>query len=180
MDYNTAVRMARPGYCPAKRARIYNKRWYLCAFQNTSSDIGGGYYLEEGEHISLLPGPEARRARDAHLNHLNAIQEYSGPVFVVTNPQRGNLETYCTGLQDAEEKAKAIRASADKEMQAVLADVEKELAQTDVQILAMYGQCKDWPGNEAEKLAEHRAYLQGLWVSNLEYWQREPEIKQIK
>lgn len=182
MNYNTAVRMVKPGYCPARRRgiRIYNNKWYLCTFQDTSSDIGGGHYLEEGEHTLLLQGREARRARDSQLNHLNDIAKWDGSVFAVSNPQRNNLKTYHASRRHAEVEAEAIREDASTRMRAALVFTDKELAWTDEEMLAKYGLCKDWPGNEVAKITEHRAYLEGLKVANREYWQRVPEVGQIR
>ena len=85
MNALTAARtFARPGLCPAKAVRIFNDRWYAVRFQNVETDPRCDYVgLADGEYTELLPGIEARRARDSRLNHCNDIAEWTGPVFRV-------------------------------------------------------------------------------------------------
>ena len=83
MNHLSAIRtFGKPGYTPAKHTRIYDNRWYLCTFQNVETDSRFDYVgLGKGEYQELLPGLAAIQARDAHLNHLNALREWTGPVF---------------------------------------------------------------------------------------------------
>ena len=96
MDTLTAVRsFGRPGYSPAKRTRIYANRLYLVTMQNTETDQGDGHYLVEGEYVELVTGDEARRRRDAQLNHCNAVQEYHGPAYAVYHRPYGGDRVEC-------------------------------------------------------------------------------------
>ena len=89
MNKLTAYRtFGKPGYTPTKHIRIYKDRFYRVTMQNTERDQGDGYYLADGEYTELLDGVEAKRRRDAHLNHCNNIQEYHGPVW-------GFKQEYC-------------------------------------------------------------------------------------
>ena len=179
MNHLDAIRnFGNSGYTPTKGIRILNTKWYLCTFQNTEHDQGGGYYLAEGEYARILPGKEARQARDARLNHLNAIHEYSGEIWKVTaitgqitlHPTRADADFEC-GVQVAQNSYSASKA---------FAHLDKEINWTDEEMLVMYGKCKDWPGNEAEKIAEHRGYLARLRVDNEAYWQKPIMVEQIR
>lgn len=182
MDALTAYRsFAKPGYSPARgKIRIYKDRWYLCTFQNTEHDQGGGYYLAEGEYTELLPGGRARKARDARLNHLNAIEEHAGEVWEVVEVQRCSRSVWVVSEEAAARVADSIRA----ENAWNLARAEKEFAKhdamTDADVVARYGLCAGWPGHEAEKLKEWRERSIADRVRNRIYWGTEPEIKRIR
>lgn len=91
MNKLTAIRtFAAPGFCPVKRTRIFANRWYKVTMQNTERDMGDGYYLAEGEYVELIPGNEARRRRDARLNHCNRIEEWTGPVYALFTTYYGS------------------------------------------------------------------------------------------
>lgn len=93
MDRLTAVRtFARPGYTPAKRTRIQATKWYTVTMQNIDRDPRCDYIgLGEGEYTELVTGTDARARRDAHLNHCNAIAEYSGPLYRLTEYRYGHV-----------------------------------------------------------------------------------------
>lgn len=96
MNRLTAYRtFGKPGYTPTKHVRIFQDRFYLVTMQNTEHDQGDGYYLAEGEYTELLHGVEAKRRRDAHLNHCNNIQEYHGPIWEFKQEYR-NTEWYAS------------------------------------------------------------------------------------
>ena len=105
----TSLRTFRnPGSSPVQGTRIYNRRWYLCTFQNTKYTIGGGRYLAEGEYTKILPGKEARKARDASLNHLNALEEYTGSVWQVLSWDYFAEMPRVVGYFGTEEEAQAV------------------------------------------------------------------------
>jgi len=174
----TAIRsFANPGFTPVK-LRIYNNRWYLFTFQNIRTDQGGGHYLAEGEHTILLPGREARRARDRHLNHLNAIREHRGEVWEVTS--RDRLITYHASETAAEmEASRQMRKNAETVAE-VFDFFATEMVKSDDEILAMYGQCHGWPGNEAKELAAYRESLIQRKAENEAYWLKEIPVKRVK
>lgn len=95
MNSLTAIRsFAKPGFCPVKRTRIFADRWYKVTFQNVETDPRSDYVgLADGEYTQLLPGNKAREARDARLNHCNAITEWNGPVFEVFTTTCGNMKS---------------------------------------------------------------------------------------
>ena len=94
MNTLTAIRtFAKPGFCPV-RPRIFADRWYKVTFQNVERGQGDYIGLGEGEYTQLLPGNKAREARDAHLNHCNAIQEWSGQVWEVFTTSYGNMKQH--------------------------------------------------------------------------------------
>jgi len=179
MNHLTAIRnFANPGYTPTKgKIRIFDNRWYLCVFQNTEHDIGGGYYLAEGEYTQVLPGKKARDARDSRLNHLNAIKEYDGPVWQLTSIE-GYITCYASEAEAKAEHDRQVAKNA-KDAQKAFAHLNKEINYTDAEMLAHYGLCKDWPGNETAKIAEHRTYLAQLKADNEAYWARPIVIIQI-
>lgn len=86
MDALTAIRsFGIPSFSPAKRVRIFNKRWYLLEMQNVETDPRCDYMgLAEGTYVLLLPGSKAREQRDCKLNHCNAIVEWKGQVWTVS------------------------------------------------------------------------------------------------
>jgi hypothetical protein len=176
MNGLTAYRsFAKPGYTPVKKFRIYKKRWYFCTFQNVERDGLTDYIgLGIGEYRELLPGNKAKEARDAHLNHLNAIEEYQGPVYSVSNLQRGSI-SYHRNLVEAHQKHNEIRTYNRECYHKAVESIEKQLAQTDEEILAFYGKCSNWAGVE-----KHRDDLRAMLISNKAYWEALPVITQIE
>ncbi len=124
-----------PAFRPATaRVKLYDARWYVVTMQNTSSDQGDGHYLEPGEYTELLPGHLARRARDAHLNHCNAIREYTGEVWQLTDAWYGGRVSYHTSQNHA---ASAIVSSETDQAfrnREAIARHDRALAKTDEQI----------------------------------------------
>jgi hypothetical protein len=118
MNRLTAIRtFAAPGVTPTKRVKLFNHRWYYVRMQNVERGQGDYVGLGEGEYTELLPGNKARERRDAHLNHCNAIAEYSGPVFdLFANRYGGELEHvgYFATPEDAAAKLDACKTSHDK------------------------------------------------------------------
>lgn len=117
MDKMTALRsFGRPSYTPAKHARIMANRWYMVTFQNTESDPLTDYHgLADGEHVLLLPGKEARAARDARLNHCNGITEYDGHVFAASYVPVGSTERRpCGWYSERGEAAAAYKVLTDE------------------------------------------------------------------
>lgn len=144
-------------YTPVKRVRIYSNRWYLCTFQNVERDPRFDYIgLGDGEYQELLSGDKARQARDAHLNHLNDIKEWTGEVWEVTwhnhNPQ------YVTSKDATNELIAQYRAEDARDFSKAYASVTKELSMSDAELLRIYGRCKDWPGHETQQLAKWRQF----------------------
>ena len=118
MDTLTAVRsFARPGYSPTQgRVRIFNSRYYRVTFQNVERDPRADYVgLAEGEYTELLPGKQARAARDNRLNHCNAIALHTGDVYRLTfadnwyfwKPQDA---LFFASTEDAEAHVQALKA----------------------------------------------------------------------
>jgi len=102
--------------------------------QNTETDQGGGLYLAEGEHTQLVTGQEARRRRDARLNHCNAIAEYRGPVWKVLRYQwnRPNQwPDYAASLADVEELRQHNDTEAQRHFQQFQAEVDRFRMQAD-------------------------------------------------
>ncbi len=153
---------AKPGYSPVKgKVRIFDDKWYIVTFQNTETDQGDGHYLVDGEYTQLMPGRAARNARDAHLNHCNAVSEHKGPVYAVCMKALTNLWPYV--CEYAESLAEAHKLAARKEEAGrvdyarAIEAIDKTLNQSDAELIAFYGQCRNWPGNEARELAKLRA-----------------------
>ena len=91
MDKLTAERsFGNAGFSPAKGVKIYNKRFYAVMMQNVERDSLTDYKgLGDGEYVEILPGRATRDRRDAHLNHCNAIAEYTGQVYMVRRASFG-------------------------------------------------------------------------------------------
>ena len=158
MTGTTAIRsFGRSGYCPVKRTRIFANRWYLVTFQNIERDGLTDYIgLGEGEYTVLLPGDQARKARDAHLNHCNRIQDYDGPVFRCDSSVYGGNEqiTFHTSEEGAATKREEIKAAWEK----WLADCRKE-ADRHAQIIAA-DKCGILPAEmRLESIAEIEALI---------------------
>jgi hypothetical protein len=133
LDTLTAIRsFARPGYCPAKRVRIYNQKWYLVTMQNVETDPRSDYVgLAEGQYVELMPGARARAARDAHLNHCNNIVEYRGPVYALFATRYGDWETepiYCQTYTEAEGNAAIARGEHEQWLRDVRAAQQRYIA----------------------------------------------------
>lgn len=164
MDYLTAYRtFGNSKYSPAKgKMRIHKDKWYHVTFQNTSRDQGDGYYLEEGEYVELLPGDEARRARDAHLNHCNAIAEYNGAVYAVymsgSEWRWPFVRRYAATLSEAETMAESMNSQMRDECHKSLVAIDSELSMTDEQLLVKYGNCKDWPEHPEREMERWREF----------------------
>jgi len=181
MNHQDAIRnLGNPGYTPTKGTiRILNTKYYLCTFQNTETDQGGGHYLAQGEYTRILPGRQARHARDARLNHLNAIREYQGEIWQVTGINGYQATLHPTQADaEAERDKQAQRNAADAEK--AFAHIDKEINWTDAEMLDFYGKCYEWPGNETEKIAEHRAHLANLRTENEAYWQKPIKTERIR
>jgi len=136
MDKLTAIRcFAAPGFTPAKRVRIRNDRWYLVRFQNVETNPLADYVgLADGEYVRLLPGIAARQAREARLNHCNAIQEYAGPVFETLTSQYGHEITsrgFFPTEADAQAEVTRQKTAHDKWIADCLKQSEKYLANAD-------------------------------------------------
>ena len=164
-----------PGFTPTRSFRIYSKRWYICTFQNTEHDIGGGHYLAEGEYSELLPGIEARRARDSQLNHLNAIREHKGSIWSVRDPQRCNRITYHASQSHAKAKANEIIAKTKIDWAICEKHQLATTMRTNDDLTREYGQCSDWHGPEA-----YRAFWGGLHERNRAYYATQPTIVLVK
>ena len=132
MNTLTAVRtFAKPGYCPVKRTRIFADRWYKVTFQNVEHGQGDYIGLGEGEYVQLLPGNKAREARDAHLNHCNAIQEYTGDVWEVYTTHYGHMRqhpVYVSCRESADLTVELARLEHSKWLQDVATSREKYAA----------------------------------------------------
>lgn len=130
MNRLSAIRsFGNPGYSPAKRVRIQNNKWYLVTFQNTESDPRTDYHgLAEGEYTQLLPGKDAREARDSHLNHCNHIADYPGPVFAVWTSAFGyaeRLKGYYRTESAAGAAIQSFQAEGEQYKEACLAEAEQ-------------------------------------------------------
>ena len=130
MDRLTAVRtFSKPGYTPARRVKVFAARWYRATMQNVEHDGLTDYIgLAPGEYTQIVPGTEARQRRNAHLNHLNRLVEYSGPVYRVTQYRYGRasyLPTYVASESEADPMRVALRAEELHEQEATRREIEK-------------------------------------------------------
>ena len=180
MNTLTAIRsFGKPGYCPTK-TRVQNNKWYLVEMQDVETDPRCDYVgLKDTTTIYLMPGKIAREKRQARLNHCNRIAEYTSNVFALTSNKQRITEFY-TSIELAEnakqKHEQSIAISLEKAIQSIL----KQQAETDEQIIAFYGKCKDWPGNEQRQVKKHREELAKLYQRNIEYWQPDFAIEQIR
>lgn len=181
MNHLDAIRnFANPGYTPTRGTiRIYDAKWYVCTFQNTETDQGGGHYLAEGEYSQVLPGKEARKARDAQLNHLNTIREHTGKIWKVTGIQ-GYWPTFHATEAEAEAERDKQAAQNATDAEKALAYLNRQINWTDEEMLAFYGLCHGWPGHEAKKIAERRTDLAQQWQENKAFWQKPITIERIR
>jgi hypothetical protein len=181
MNQLSAIRtFSNPGFSPAKSTRIYADRWYLVEMQDIERDPRCDYIgLAETSTIYLYNGMQTRRERDSHLNHCNKIIEYTGNVFALTS-EKMRLAEYYPDLDSANyAKAEHDVGIADN-LRKALESLDKQDAMTDSQILAIYGNCKDWPGNEAAQVAKFRQDQVNCRIRNLAYWKSDIIISQIK
>jgi hypothetical protein len=118
---------ANPSYTPTKGTKIRKDRWCIVRMQKTSRDQGDGLYLEDGEDVALLQGDEARKRRDARLNHCNGITEYSGPVFALHRYPYNSPEPTAPTFYPSEEAAEEAAAAFQAEHGRWIADMEKSL-----------------------------------------------------
>lgn len=127
MNQLTAIRtFAKPSYCPVRRTRIHNDRWYRVTFQNVETDPRCDYVgLGEGEYTQLLPGYKARQARDARLNHCNRIVEHTGSVYALYVTSYGSWRTDATYHADVNSLHAAVETARASHVK-WLADVERE------------------------------------------------------
>jgi hypothetical protein len=66
MDTLTAVRtFAKPGFCPVKRTRLFNDRWYKVTFQNVEHG--------QGDYIGLAAGVEWAKGSIEDCDRILAI-----------------------------------------------------------------------------------------------------------
>lgn len=181
MDKLNAYRTFRKSsYTPVDK-RIYKDRWYLCTFQNIERDGLTDYIgLGEGEYQELLPGDKAREARDARLNHLNAIREWNGQVWKVIHPYMYGLVKYFGSKDEADNYANKVMEEGEYRLKRSLQSIEKELNMSDSEILNIYGKCQGWPGHEQEKIEEFRSKAKQSIRTNVEYWAKHPVIERIK
>lgn len=180
MNTLTAIRsFGKPSYCPAK-TKVFDNRWYLVEMQDVETDPRFDYVgLKETTTVYLMPGKITREKRTARLNHCNRIAEYTGNVFALTSNKQRITEYYTSMVLAEEAKQKheqGIVTSLEKAIQSIL----KQQAQSDVEIIAFYGKCKDWPGNEKKQVKKHREELTKLYQRNIEYWQSDITIEQIR
>lgn len=90
MNSLTATRtFAAPGYTPARHVRILSSAWYKVTMQNVEHGQGDYAGLAEGTYTEILPGTEARKRRDAQLNHCNSIEVWTGSVWELRANQYG-------------------------------------------------------------------------------------------
>ena len=181
MDRMTAYRtFGQPGYTPVKHVKIFNDRWYRCRFQNVETDPRSDYVgLGEGEYVEILPGQKARTARDARLNHLNGLEEWTGPVFKVERPQ-WNDSKYVGSAEEANALKAKWQADNAKSMAEAMDAIAKEAARSDEEIIQIYGQCQGWPGHEQERVAERRQELEESRGRNATHWAEAPVITEVK
>ena len=86
--------LGKSSYTPCRTVRILDREWYLVTMQNVHRDARADLVeLADGETTALLPGKAAREARDASLNHCNAIRRYTGSIFEVVYHPYGGDET---------------------------------------------------------------------------------------
>ena len=110
MNRTAAIRLARPGYSPAKGTRIYDSRWYRVTLQDLDIDARTDYHgLKDTETTYIMRGKEARECRDRALNHCNRIEEHTGPVWSVSWREYGRSPT--EAFTDSEEKAQGLARS---------------------------------------------------------------------
>src|ERR1035438_5880200 len=118
MNTLTVIRtFAHPGYTPARRVRICSSSWYRVTMQAVEHGPGDYMGLGEGTYTEILPGQKARERRDAHLNHCNAIEEYTGPIFeLLCNRYGGAIQHvgYFASKGDVEKKLDERKAEHDK------------------------------------------------------------------
>ncbi len=180
MNHLTAIRsFAKPGYCPVKSTRIQDNKWYLVEMQDIESDARFDYIgLADTSTVYLYPGNIARQKRDSKLNHCNKIAEYDGDVFSLTSYKQ-KITEYYTSIASAtiakERHEQYITTSLKKALQSIL----KEQSKPDAEVIAFYGKCKDWPGNEQKQVKKHREELAKLYQRNIEYWQSDITIEQM-
>ena len=172
MDRLTAVRtFAVPGFCPAKRVRIYDDRWYSVRFQNVETDPRCDYVgLAEGEYTELLPGDLARRERDRRLNHCNAISEWTGNVYRLDTGQYGhanNRPTWYGYREDADAAVAAFLKKRDDWISACRKEAGRYFAETVESLKA-----------RALKTGFGSAYLSGS-VSDEAHWISELAMRQL-
>ena len=149
MNGLTALRSyGKPGCCPAKGVRIFNDCFYVVRFQNVETDSNPYYVgLAEGEYTELLPGFDARAARDRQLNHCNGITKWDGPVWRVEGFRVKKL-SYAASLS---------------ELQPLLAALEQERLET-------VSRFRSWIAElEAEPASPHREKLLAIYRARLAY-----------
>jgi len=123
-----AVRsFAAPGYCPVRKVRVLDSKWYLVTLQNVERDQGDGMYLGAGEYTLLLPGAKAREYKVARLNHCNGIQEWQGPVYEL-QPKRWGRNYYGPSWATCEAEVLQAQEAERKEWQEHLAALDQEEA----------------------------------------------------
>ena len=127
MNRTAAIRLAVPGYSPAKGTRIYADRWYRVTLQDMDEDARCDYIgLKDTATAYIMRGDKAREERDSHLNRCNKIEEYAGPVYAVTWREYGMTEQ--TVYTDAMEDARRVAADVEKKRRDHIAACEKEAA----------------------------------------------------
>lgn len=169
-----------PGYRPGTaRVRIYDARWYLVTLQNTSRDQGDGYYLEDGEHVVLLPGRKAREERDARLNNCNAVREWGGEVWELTDKYKFGLVSYHTSRAEADKAVAESRAEEDNGNREALARCDRLLAKTDAELEAVHSKHYDWDGvaTERARAAEER---EGVIAAIARYSPRPRTVRRLR
>ena len=153
MNKLSAIRtFQNPGFSPVRgkgrgKLRIFDNRFYMVTFQNMEVDTGRDYIgLADGEYTELLPGRQAREAREAHLNHCNAIVEYTGPVYSVILAPHGYPQTYVYAGSEAAADNLIYKMWAEET--AWLASCQRELSKGQAQIA-------DEPAYRADKIARY-------------------------
>lgn len=181
MNQLTAIRsFGIPSYCPAKSTRIYKDKWYLVEMQDVETDPRIDYVgLAETSTVYLWPGTKTRNERDSRLNHCNKIVEYDGPVFAI-NSIKLRITEYYPSIESATEAKNTHELDTLSNLAKALLSIERQQNMTDSEILKIYGNCHDWPGNETAKIAEFRQDLIDCKKRNSEYWQSDIIISKIR
>lgn len=158
-----------PGYTPAKRTRIENKKWYLVTLQNVETNPLCDYVgLADGQYTELLPGHKAREKREARLNHCNAIQEYKGPVYQLQAIQHGRASYYPEWATSEAAAAKAA-AKLEAEYQEFREELQKELTKAEAEQAAGFAA---WKQKFPKAGDDRREEMEKHWAWNVANVQR--------
>jgi len=181
MNHLTAYRtFGKPSYCPVKSTRIQSNKWYLVEMQDVETDPRCDYVgLKDTSTIYLYNGIKTRQERDSRLNHCNRIIEYTGPVFELKSDKQRIIEYY-PSIDTANQSKLKHDEYITKSLSEALASIAKQQAMTDSEILKIYGNCHNWPGNETMQIAKFRQDLVNCKQRNIAYWHSDITITQIR